>query len=200
VVPAVFDALRNGDVTKLALDDRLSKAIEAHLEPYRLLTTTVRVREPRYIGIKAYAEIVVSEYSDPEVVRAAVADKLREFIAPLDITNPDEPKEDLLGSRWEGWPFGRSLFIAEIFSLVQRVQGVKHVLDVRLSQRAVVPRSEQLPRSDALALAAPETLAEPGTELERIEAPLAAVDSRRLDIPADTLLVSLEHEIRLVEL
>lgn len=72
VVPAVFDALRNENLTKLALDDNLSRAIEAHLEPYRLLTTTVRVREPRYIGLRAYAEIVVSEYSDPEVVRTAV--------------------------------------------------------------------------------------------------------------------------------
>jgi hypothetical protein len=187
-------------VTKLALDDRLSKSIETHLEPYRLLTTTVRVREPRYMGIRVYAEIVVSEYSDPEVVRAAVANKLREFIAPLDLTPPDQPKDDLLGPHWEGWPFGRSLFISEIFSLVQRVQGVKHVLDVRLSQRTVQPRAERLPRGDALALAIPEATADAATEIERLEAPLVTVDSRRLDIPADTLLVSLEHEVRLVEL
>ena len=200
VVPAVFDALRNGDVTKLALDDRLSKSIEAHLEPYRLLTTTVRVREPRYIGVRAYAEIVVSEYSDPDTVRAAVGEKLRQFIAPLDLTAPDQPKDDLLGSRWDGWPFGRSLFISEIFSLIQGVPGVKHVLDVRLSQRAVLPRSEQQPRGDALAVALPETITETGVELERIEAPLVSVESRRLDIPADALLLSLNHEIRLVEL
>lgn len=200
VVPAVFDALRNGDATKLALDDHMSKAIEAHLEPYRLLTTTVRVREPRYIGIRAYAEIVVTEFADPETVRAAVRERLRLFIAPLDLAQPNEPKEELLGSHWEGWPFGRSLFIAEIFSLVQRVPGVKHVLDVRLSQRAVNPRGEAQPRGDNLALTVVEPLTEAGAELERIEPPLLAVDSRRLDIPADTLLCSLEHEIRLVEL
>jgi hypothetical protein len=77
---------------------------------------------------------------------------------------------------------------------------VKHVLDVRLSQRAVNPRSELQPRGDTLAVALPEAAAEGSTEIERIEPPLLAVDSRRLDIPADTLLVSLEHEIRLVEL
>jgi predicted phage baseplate assembly protein len=207
VVPAVFDALRNGDLSKLALDEPLSRSVEAHLEPFRLLTTTVRVREPRYVGVRVYAEIVVSEYSDAEGVRAAVRDSLRQFIAPLDLTPPDQPKDDILGARWEGWPFGRSLFIAEIFSLIQRVPGVKHVLDVRLSQRLVVPRSEVPRRGEALAAAAPLALPAPGAAPETdagaddlVEPPLAPVDQRRLDIPADALLVSLDHEIRLVVL
>ena len=36
-LPAVFDALRNGDLGKLALDPVLARQIETHLEPYRLL-------------------------------------------------------------------------------------------------------------------------------------------------------------------
>jgi len=55
VVPAVFDAVRNGDLSKLALDPVLARQIETHLDPYRLLTTTVRVREPRYLGVKVSA-------------------------------------------------------------------------------------------------------------------------------------------------
>jgi len=198
VVPAVFDALRNHDLAKLALDPTMIQAVEKHLEPYRLLTTTVRVREPRYLGVKVYAEIVVTEFADPETVRVAVREALNQFIAPLDIVPLDTPKDELMGERWDGWPFGRALFIAEIFSIIQRLQGVKHVLDVRLSQRALSPRDEAPQRGEALALTV--VTLEGGEEPEIIEPPLTAVNERRLEIPVDTLLCSLDHEIRLVEL
>ena len=147
VVPAVFDAMRNNDMIKLALDPVLTKEIEEHLDPYRLLTTTVRVREPNYIGVKVYAEVVASDYSDPEVVRTGVKHTLRNYLAPLDLTEPGEDKDELMGERWEGWPFGRSLFVSELYTLIQRVPGVKHVLDVRLSVRPVLPKHEaQQPR------------------------------------------------------
>jgi len=198
VVPAVFDAVRNHDLAKLALDDQMSKAVETHIEPYRLLTTTVRVREPRYVGVKVYAEVVVTEFADPETVRLQVREALNQFIAPLDVTAADMPKDELMGERWEGWPFGRALFIAEVFSIIQRLQGVKHVLDVRLSQRALTPRDEAAQQGEALALTV--VTPESGVEPELIEPPLTPVNERRLEIPPDTLLCSLDHEIRLVEL
>src|SRR5262249_546029 len=135
VVPAVFDALRNGDLAKLPLAPAPGRQIETHLEPYRLLTTTVRVREPRYVGVKISTEIVASDYSDPEVVRANVKRTLRNFISPLDIYEGDETRDELMGPHWQGWPFGRALFISELYALIQRAPGVKHVLEVRLGTR-----------------------------------------------------------------
>jgi hypothetical protein len=145
VVPAVFDALRNDDISKLALDPTLAREVEAHLDPYRLLTTTVHVREPRYIGIKVNAEVVATDFSDPEVVRGNVRHALREYISPLDLSAPDETRDELLGPRWEGWPFGRALFVSELYALIQRVPGVKHVLEVRLGTRPVAPKEEAVP-------------------------------------------------------
>jgi hypothetical protein len=197
VVPAVFDAVRNGDLGKLALDPVLARQIETHLEPYRLLTTSVRVREPRYIGIKVSAEIVTTDYSDPEVVRANVRRTLRHFLSPLDLAEADETRDELLGPHWEGWPFGRALFISELYALIQRAAGVKHVLDVRLSTRPIVPKEETPQNPGQMALVPVDAKAPP---VEALEAPLTTVKERRLEIPADTLLCSLDHEVQVVTL
>ena len=197
VVPAVFDALRNGDLGKLTLDPVLARQIETHLEPYRLLTTTVRVREPRYIGVQVSAEIVTTDYSDPEVVRANVKRSLRNFISPLDLSEPDQTRDELMGPHWQGWPFGRALFISELYALIQRAPGVKHVLEVRLSTRPLVPGDQAPQRGEQMALVPVDPNA---SFLDPAEAPLTTVKDRRLEIPADTLLCSLEHDVQVVTL
>ena len=187
IVPAVADSIRNGVLSKLHVDeDVLAKEVEAHLETYRLLTTILRIREPDYLGIKVEAEIVPGEQSDPETVLERVTDALNNFITPLAIAENPEQEDDLIGPNWEGWPFGRDLYIAEIFSLIQRVPGVKHVLDVKLSQRAVNPVEEQAPNSDE--------------DREEIEKELTGVGRKVVRVPADTLLCSIGHEVKIADL
>ena len=65
--------------------------------------------------------------------------------------------------------------------------GVKHVLDVQLAQRRVVPGQELRQVVEA-------------TDLPAVVPELKVIDARRLDLPADTLLVSLAHVVQLVEL
>jgi hypothetical protein len=188
IVPAVADSLRAGDLTKLNVDEALARTVGDHLDRYRLLTTTLRIKEPNYLGVKVRAEIIPSEYSRPEVVQARVAESLRNFINPLAIATesaengqPDGATAGLTDDDWEGWPFGRNLYVAEIFSLIQRVPGVKHVLDVQLSTRPVVPAKETLPEEEE--------------EQESVAEPLAVVDQKVIRVSADTLLCSLDHEI-----
>jgi len=201
IVPAAFDALRLGDLTKLYLDPELAKVIEKHLDQYRLITMSLRIREPRYVGIKVCAEIAVMEYSQPEVVSARVVEGLRSFLSPLAIGQEGQAQSDVIGPDWEGWPFGRSLFVSEIYSLIQKIQGVKHVLDVRLSRRAVIPSKEKLPGvPEGGPEGAPSGAAEQGQAPAQGEVALTVVEQKKIDIPADTLLCSLEHEIKIVEL
>ncbi|MBL8057284.1 MAG: putative baseplate assembly protein [Anaerolineales bacterium] len=181
VVPAAFDSLRAGDLRKLYLEPELARLVQTHLDQYRLLSTTLRLREPDYVGVRVEAEIAVAEYFAPEAVSAQVAERLRQFLSPLALTDEAEAAEAGLGPNWEGWPFGRTLFVSEVYMLIQRVPGVKHVLDVRLAQRPVNPLTEK---------AAGEG-----------EAPaLLRLDGRRLDLPAHALLCSLEHSVKVVEL
>jgi predicted phage baseplate assembly protein len=186
VVPAAFDALRVGDLSRLYLDPDLARQVETHLDQFRLLTTTLRVREPRYLGIKVSAEIVPTEYESPEFVQARVTEALKAFLSPLAISVPGQTDGDAVGPDWEGWPFGRDLFISEVYTLIQKVPGVKHVLDVRLLQRPVTPGREGAPspESERDEPAAADTL-------------LVPVEQRRVQVPDDTLLCSLEHEIRI---
>ncbi len=192
IVPAAFDGLKLGDLTKLYLDPELAKTIDKHLDQFRLLTTNLRIREPRYVGVKVLVEIVVSEYSQPGAVQARVIDSLKDFISPLAAEATNSVASDIMDSDWEGWPFGRALFVSEVYSLVQKIAGVKHVLDVQISWRSVVPAKEKVPGA-----AQDEEDSQP---TRPSAAPLRMVDQKKLDIPADALLCSLEHEVKITEL
>jgi len=172
----------------LLVDEALREEIRIYLDQYRLLTTNLHIREPNYLGVKVRAEIVLVDFSLPEEVQARVAQRLKDFISPLRLRENIESQDAILGEDWEGWPFGRDLYVAEIFSLIQRVPGVKHVIDVELSQRLVIPGNETPPQGDV------------EEEEEGAIADLAPVEGRVIRVPDDTLLCSLAHEIEVVEL
>lgn len=184
IVPAAADSLRAGDLSRLHLEPELARAVQSHLDRFRLLSTNLRLREPDYLGVRVEAEIAVSDYTDPEAVRAQVAERLRQFLSPLALTDEAAAGEAGLGPNWEGWPFGRTLFVSEIYMLIQRVPGVKHVLDVRLAHRPVNPLTEK----------PPEALAEAEAQ------PLTRLEGRKLDVPAHALVCSLGHLVKVVEL
>jgi len=204
VVPSAFDALRAGDLSGLTLELPLQERILAHLDQYRLLTTTLRVREPNYLGVRATVQVVASQYTPPEVVRSRVEQSLRQLISPLvlgrGVLGPsgdsrDGDFTDILGADWQGWPFGRDLYVSEVFSLLQQVPGVKHVLDVRLSYRPVIPSREQAAARGVLGSAGSD-----GDEREAFKTALTTVTQRMMRVPLDTLLCSLEHEVQVVEI
>jgi predicted phage baseplate assembly protein len=185
VVPAVYDSLRAGDLSRLQVDKALAQTVEDHLNEHRLLTTILRIGEPSYTGVKVHAEIVPSEYSQPEIVMSRVKQVLRNFLSPLSLAEDSEQQDDLMGLDWDGWPFGRDLYVAEIYSLVQRVPGVKHVLDVQLSQRQVIPSKERSPEEE-----------EQGPADEE----LRPIQDKVFRVAENTLLCSLDHEITVKEL
>jgi predicted phage baseplate assembly protein len=194
VVPAAFDSIQVGDLSKLQLTDELIDSVQEHLDQYRLLTTTLQVREPKYLGVKVRAEIVVGEYSRADAVMARVADVLRHWITPLALPPNEYLPTSIVGAEWQGWPFGRNLYVAEIFSLIQQVPGVQHVLDVQMSQRPVDPPKEMPPLGQ---------LEESVDNLLRQQddaSRLTLVTGRVLHVSEDTLLCSLEHEVVAVEI
>ena len=198
VVPAVADAIFAGDLSRLQLTERTINRVQQYLDEYRLLTTMLRVREPKYIGVKVRAEIVVSEHIRPEIVLGRVAEVLRQYLSPLAPSGQNLLPEGVVDPHWQGWPFGRSLYVAELYSLIQQVPGVKHVLDVQIRQRPVLPNKEAPPlgQLEDFAGATAGNLAGAGGQ----DNTLNLVTGKVLLVPADSLLCSLEHEIELVEL
>jgi predicted phage baseplate assembly protein len=77
---------------------------------------------------------------------------------------------------WEGWPFGKPLFVAELYSLIQGVRGVRHVLEVKLFSRDL----------------------ELGGDLAGVEP--QPVSGNVLNLAPGALLCSLNHEIQVERL
>jgi predicted phage baseplate assembly protein len=177
VVPAVADALKNSVTAALHLDEKFRSELRQHLDQYRLMTVSLHIREPQYIGVKVKARIVPHDYHQPAVVQERVVSELQRYLTPLPLD--DQPPLLRTGEDWEGWPFGRDLFAAEIISLIQQIPLVKYVLDVEISSRLVVPLIEKRAYDDA-------------------EAPALTPVEKVLLVPDDGLLCSLEHEIELV--
>ena len=185
VVPAAHDSLRAGDLSGLYLGESLIRELRDYLDHYRLLTTVLQIREPTYIGVRVDARVVADDYVPPETVQARVVEALRNFISPLPLQASEGGEE-----KWEGWPFGRNLYVAEVFSLIQDVPGVRHVLDVRLSTRPVVPREERPPEGG---------MEEPESPEDEDAAGLTPVTRNLIPVPADALLCSLAHRVATVE-
>jgi hypothetical protein len=103
-------------------------AIKRDLEPRKLLTTRLHVVEPRYVTLRLKTTLVLKpgalekaatggtrESEQQGVVELAVA-ALREFFDPL-----------RGGPERRGWPFGRSIYVSEIYALLDGLAGVDYV-------------------------------------------------------------------------
>jgi len=174
VVPAVADSLKVGNISSLKLDDQLQADLKDYLDKYRLLTTSLNIREPLYLGIKVKARIVPKDFVHPSEVAQSVDAEIQRYLTPLPIDS-SHPRL-LAGEKWEGWQFGRDLFAAEMISLIQQVPMVKYVVDVEVLSRPVIPTEENSMFDDELST--------PLTPVPKV-----------LQVPEDGLICSLEHEI-----
>lgn len=169
IVPDVYDSLVYGDLHALTVSDELRGRVRGYLDKYRLLTTALNIEEPKYYGIKVKATIVAQDFANDADVVTEVTEKLNRFLSPLEDKSADD--ENAMG-----WEFGRSVFTAEIVSLIQKIPSVKYVLDTDVSWRIVTPMNETM------------------DDFGGRDAQLQPVN-KMLSIPAQGLVCSLRHEI-----
>lgn len=102
--------------TKTAVAGRiyrdLLERVREYLEPRRLLTTRVRVVGPRLVTIGVHVSLRLKPDAVPETVKKEAEDRLKQFLN-LDV-----------------WPFGRSVYVSEIYRLLDRLPGVDFVTDL----------------------------------------------------------------------
>ena len=144
VVPGVVQVLivpslaRNDDrqMTPRQLRDQLQPSdeilnqVRQYLEDRRLLTTLLVVGKPDYVWVSVSARVKVSPGNDHSRVKEEVEKKLNRFIHPL-----------WGGFQGDGWPFGRDLFLSELYSQIQSVAGVEYIDSV--DAFPVDPNSEE---------------------------------------------------------
>ncbi|MDX2240712.1 MAG: baseplate J/gp47 family protein [Leptolyngbyaceae cyanobacterium bins.302] len=97
----------------------LIQAVSDDLEQRRLLTTHVHVVAPRYVPIGVQLEIHLKRDALEQDVSGRVKDALKHFLHPL-----------LGGTDGTGWEFGRSVFVSDIYQLLEVVPGVDYMTPV----------------------------------------------------------------------
>jgi hypothetical protein len=95
------------------------------LEPARLLTTRLHVVGPKYLSLSLRVTIVPRPGTPAESVRDEAIKRLQVFFDPLE--------------GWfdgKGWPFGRNVYLSELYQLLGEVPGIESVIPTRDSTGA----------------------------------------------------------------
>jgi predicted phage baseplate assembly protein len=121
VVPRIAQPVRFLAPEELALDEESIRVLTAYLDERRLLTTRLSVRTPEYRWVAVRVQLRAAAGADQNAVRAAVLSRLHRFLNPL-AGGPDG----------RGWPFGRDLFLSDVYQSLQGLEDVQFVRGVEL--------------------------------------------------------------------
>jgi predicted phage baseplate assembly protein len=121
IVPAVYKTDAPIPKEQLVLPDRIRREVEHYLDERRLIGTHLIIGAPDYRWVSVEARIKAKAGSDPVRIKSEVEKSLYSFINPI-----------CGGSDKAGWPFGRALFLSELYSVFQEVKGIDYVEEVKL--------------------------------------------------------------------
>ncbi len=111
--------------------------IRAELEKKRLLTTRLHVVEPQYLYLSIGAAIHSLPCADPHDLQVECVKKIEDFFNPL----PD-PKTNS-----EGWSFGRTVYLSEIYEQLDKIDGVDFVKDIRVVRLSITRKTWESSKS-----------------------------------------------------
>ncbi len=123
-IPRLPEHLASGYVpeSQLALDDDLRKRIEDHLDEHRLLTAELTVRTPDYKRVSVTVGLQARAQADPRRVEHDVSAHLEALLNPF-----------VGGMEGKGWPFGRDLYLSDLYACIQGVEGVEYIQELQMS-------------------------------------------------------------------
>ncbi len=108
---------------RASASSELLRAVGTALEPARLLTTRIHVVSARYLVFSVRVKLVVRPGAQREAVQAEAIASLEKFFDPWQG-----------GIDHKGWPFGRSIYVSEIYQLLDTVTDVDFVTRSRNPQ------------------------------------------------------------------
>ena len=77
--------------------------------------------QPQYVFVRVEARIKARREADPDVMQREIIAHLYRFLNPL-----------AGGIDRNGWPFGRDLYISEVYAILQSIPGVEYIEQVNL--------------------------------------------------------------------
>ncbi len=109
------------ELSALKVDPEAQRNIERALDERRCLGARVSIEPPRYQGVTVVAQLRARPRAVPDSVRDRAVRALHDYLNPVSG-----------GPEGDGWPFGRPVQQGEIFAVLQGLNGVEMVEDVRL--------------------------------------------------------------------
>jgi hypothetical protein len=104
----------------------LIEAVETYLTPKLLLTTRLHVAGPQFLRVAIKPTVTPLPDQLDFKVRDSVVNAVRKLFDPL-----------TGGEDGNGWPFGRNVFISEIYSLIDQLPEIDYVTSIELTPAAV---------------------------------------------------------------
>ncbi|HXW77844.1 MAG TPA: hypothetical protein VEJ84_00015, partial [Acidimicrobiales bacterium] len=122
VVPAAEgDHLGRLRIEQMVVPPDTLERIASYLDERRVVGARVIVEPPTYQGITIAARVRASTKAQPSHVSDAASRALYRYYHPI-VGGPDGT----------GWPFGRPVHAGEVYAVLQRVEGVEYLEEVRL--------------------------------------------------------------------
>jgi len=121
LVPKIADSDRPIPSEELELPRSVREGVQSFLDQRRLLATRLEITSPEYIPVAVEVHLQVKAGSNPAQVAADVERRLYHYISPV-CGGPDGT----------GWPFGRSLSLAEIYATIQAIPDIDYIEEVKL--------------------------------------------------------------------
>ncbi len=113
------------------------RRVRRHLAKHRVVTTDLHVVPPEYVQISVKCRVFPMPKTGTEQVRDRIKNRLNEFLHPTQG-----------GPESKGWPFGRQVFLSEIYQVIDKVEGVDYVTELQIL------RGDQLTSGDAVEIPA----------------------------------------------
>lgn len=118
------------------LSDIIS-VVEKDLEPRRLLATRLHVVGPQYLQIQLQTTVVPLPDVKEDELKKRAKNALENFLDPL-----------IGGDNEKGWPFGRNVFISEIYKLLEQILGIDYITSVNLQRTATNAPNRRIETKD----------------------------------------------------
>lgn len=140
LIPTLRESKEVPRPTDLRVPERVRRSVEAYLDDRRLLTAVLETGEPEYVYVSTEITLAAEQNADSDRVARSIRERLEQFIHPL-----------TGGPQGDGWPFSRTLTVADIYSQIQAASGVAFLLDVKLFvSRLVNPEEGRLSREESV--------------------------------------------------
>jgi hypothetical protein len=112
----------------------LIAAVKRYLDRRRVICTRIAVSAPTYVVITVTASVSALTGASASAVQSGILAALANFLNPL-----------AGGPAGLGWPFGRSVYNAEILQLIANVPGVDHVNSMTMTVDSGTPQCGDIP-------------------------------------------------------